>query len=92
MGILDFLNPVKSKNMLFADEKTLAEKGSEKDRIALAKNERTTQEILYYLSDKDPSAQVRKAAAANPSTPMQAAPLLSKTTRSSLMTLRTSIR
>lgn len=78
MGFLDFLTPVKSKNILFADEKTLAEKGSEKDRIALAKNERTTQEILYYLSDKDPSPQVRKAAAANPSTPMQAAPLLSK--------------
>lgn len=60
------------------DEKKIAETGSEKQRLALAKNERASQEILYYLALHDPSDKVRTAVAADPSTPMQATTLLAK--------------
>ena len=61
-----------------ADEKKIAQEGSERQRLALARNERTSQEILYYLALHDRSDKVRKAVAANPSMPMQAATLLAK--------------
>jgi uncharacterized protein (DUF2336 family) len=66
------------KQRLEADERALAERGTEKERMTLAKDERTSQEILYYLADKDPSTGVRKAAAGNTSMPLQAAPILAK--------------
>ncbi len=80
MGFLDKLFPVKQarKRILESDEMTIAETGTEKQRRALAKDERTSQEILYYLAEKDPSAAVRKSVASNPSTPMQASPILAK--------------
>lgn len=61
-----------------SDEKKIAETGSEKQRMALARNERASQEILYYLALHDPSDKVRGAVASNPSTPMQASTLLAK--------------
>lgn len=64
--------------LMEADEKKIAHEGSEKQRLALAVNERASQEILYYLALHDTSAKVRKAVAKNPSTPMQAATLLAK--------------
>lgn len=64
--------------LLEADEKKIAHEGPESARLELARNERASQEILYYLALHDSSAKVRKAVAANPSTPMQATTLLAK--------------
>lgn len=50
-------------------EKQLARSKSAKDRLNLAKNPKTHQEILYYLADDD-SEIVRRAIASNPSTPV----------------------
>lgn len=61
-----------------AEEKKIAEGGSEKQRLALALNPRASQEILYYLALHDQSEKVRKAVAGNPSTPLQASSLLAK--------------
>lgn len=57
-------------------EKELAQDGDEKKRISLAKNSKTHQEILYYLAEKDPSADVRKAVAQNKSAPLHISTLL----------------
>ena len=79
MGFLDKLfPPKKSGKVMEADEMAIAENGTEKQRQLLAQNERTSQEILYYLAEKDPSKAVRKSVAGNPSTPAQAAPILAK--------------
>lgn len=80
MGFLDKLFPVKQTKtrILESDEKTIAETGTEKQRQALAQDERTSQEILFYMAGADKSDMVRKAVAENPSTPMQATPLLAK--------------
>lgn len=64
--------------LLEAEEQKLAKQGTEKQRLKLAGDIQTSQEILYYLALHDDSAKVRKAVAANPSTPMQAATLLAK--------------
>lgn len=53
-------------------EKKQAASKNVKDRLTLARNSKTHQEILYYLAEKDPEDSVRKAVAANPSTPLQA--------------------
>lgn len=80
MGILEKIFPAKhaKTRILESDEKTIAETGTEKQRQALAKDERTSQEILFYLAGADKSKKVRKAVAENISTPMQASPLLAK--------------
>jgi uncharacterized protein (DUF2336 family) len=78
MGFLDFLKPAKIGKRLEADEKQIAHHGNERARLNLATDERTSQEILYYLALHDPSDKVRKKVAANPSTPMQASTLLAK--------------
>ncbi len=68
----------KGKKLLESEEKRIAEKGSERERHALAKDEHSSQEILYYLALHDPSKKVRKAVAGNASTPLQASSLLAK--------------
>ncbi len=75
MGFFDKFKSVKINEV---DEKRIAETGSEKQRLALARNERASQEILYYLALHDQSEKVRKAVAGNPSTPLQASSLLAK--------------
>ena len=59
-------------------EKKQASSKHVKDRLTLAKNDKTHQEILYYLAEKDPDDTVRKAVAENPSTPLQAGQGLAK--------------
>lgn len=78
MNFLAKLFPVKLEKMTEEQAQMMAAKGTVKQRHALASDEKTSQEILYYLAEKDPSKEVRKAAAGNPSMPMQAAPILSK--------------
>ena len=48
------------------------------ERIALAKSSKTNKEMLYYLAEKDPSAEVRKAVAENNSAPVHVAPNLAQ--------------
>jgi hypothetical protein len=61
----------------YALEKEQARSANVKDRLALAKNTNTHREILYYLvEDKDEG--VRRAVAANPSTPVHASSLLAR--------------
>lgn len=81
MAILSFLEklfPIVQTALLDSEEKEIAEKGSERQRLTLAKNEKASQEILHYMAEKDSSARVRGAVANNPSTPLQAAPILAK--------------
>ncbi len=78
MGFFTKVLRGRGEQLLEADEKKIAHEGSERQRLALAVNERASQEILYYLALHDPSKKVRKAVAENPSTPMQASTLLAK--------------
>lgn len=48
------------------------------DRMALAIDETTSKEILYYLAEKDPSPDVRLAVTRNPAMPVQASPVLAQ--------------
>lgn len=72
------LFPSKKQKLMESEEKRIAEGGKEKERLALARNEQSSQEILYYLALHDPSKKVRKAVAENPSMPLQASSLLAK--------------
>lgn len=79
--MLAFLEKIFSKNektFLDAEERNIAEHGNEKQRLALAKNEKASQDILQYMAESDASAKVRGAIAANPSTPLEAAPVLAR--------------
>lgn len=62
----------------YEKERAIAEKGEEKKRISLAQSSRTHQEILYYLAEKDPSVDVRKAVARNNSSPLHVSSLLAE--------------
>ena len=61
-----------------AREKNMARSTKIDDRMKLAKNKNTSQEILYYLAEHDPDADVRRAVAKNVSTPIHASVLLAK--------------
>jgi len=76
MGILEKIFPRKALKLSETEERAIADSGSERARRALASDEHTSQEILYFLAEKDPSPAVRKAVATNPSTPLQASPIL----------------
>lgn len=78
MSFLQKFMPSKTGRLSEEDEKALAKTGTERQRYALACNEKTSQEILYYLALHDPSSKVKKAVATNPSTPLQASSLLAK--------------
>ena len=47
-----------------------------KHRMALAKDEQTSREILYYLAEKDPEPKVREQVAKNKSMPPHVSPIL----------------
>ena len=61
----------------YEKEKIKASSDNLSDRLTLARNTKTHQEILYYLAETDPDDKVRKAVAENPSTPLQAGKSLS---------------
>jgi uncharacterized protein (DUF2336 family) len=79
-GLLAKLFPIIATSLLDEEERAIAQKGSEKARIALAKSEKASQEILHYMAEEDDSARVREAVAKNPSAPLSVAPILSKDT------------
>lgn len=61
----------------YEKEKKLAVSRNPAERLRLAENRNTHQEILYYLAQNDTDPSVRKAVAGNPSTPLQANTVLS---------------
>lgn len=60
----------------YEKEKVIAQSANVRKRLALAKDPRTHQEILFYLAKEDTDPAVRLAVARNMSTPVQASPLL----------------
>ncbi|WP_343560792.1 DUF2336 domain-containing protein [Kiloniella sp. b19] len=60
----------------YKSSKDVILKGSEKDRIALARNSDIEAEVLFFLAAEDDSAAVREAVASNVNTPAQAGLLL----------------
>lgn len=72
MSLLDNLRGGKKYNA----QKVIAKEGEESKRLALAKNKNTSQEILFYLAQRDQSPAVRRAVAKNKSTPLHAAAIL----------------
>jgi uncharacterized protein (DUF2336 family) len=59
-------------------EKSIAISPDKKDRLKLANNKKTHQEILYFLAAHDKDRDVREAVANNASTPVQASVVLSQ--------------
>jgi uncharacterized protein (DUF2336 family) len=78
MTWIETLFPKTFEKLNDSQEKIIAREGSEGERRKLAQNPATSQEVLYYLAQHDPSVKVRKDVAKNPSTPLQAAPILAK--------------
>lgn len=78
MTWIETLFPKPSVKLSDSEEKIIAREGSESARRKLAQNPATSQEVLYYLAQHDPSVKVRRDVAQNPSTPLQAAPILAK--------------
>jgi uncharacterized protein (DUF2336 family) len=68
----------KDKTVQYEVEKTIALSDSVKDRLKIAKNPKTHQEILFYMAQSDGDADVRLAVAQNKTTPVQASHVLSK--------------
>lgn len=71
MSLFDFLGSKRT----YEDARAIAERGTERQRLSLAKNTQTHKEILYYLAEHDPSDKVRRAVAKNNGTPLQVAPI-----------------
>lgn len=68
----------KDKTAQYEVEKTIALSDNIKDRLKIAKNPKTHQEILFYMAQSDGDADVRLAVAQNKTTPVQASHVLSK--------------
>lgn len=77
--MLSFIKKIFGDNQAarYQKQKEMLESGDPKALMKLAADPATNPEILYYLASKG-SMDVRRAVAANKSTPMQAAPLLAK--------------
>lgn len=64
------------KALPYEEQKKLAQSGTVKERLTLAKSSKTNKEILFYLAEYDPVAIVRKNVAKNKATPLQASQFL----------------
>ncbi|OFW87265.1 MAG: hypothetical protein A3B66_07805 [Alphaproteobacteria bacterium RIFCSPHIGHO2_02_FULL_46_13] len=78
MGFFSKIFGKKSKAEIYEAEKNIALSDNVKDRLKVAKNPKTHQEILFYMAQTDGSAEVRLAVAGNKATPVQASGVLSK--------------
>jgi hypothetical protein len=76
MGLLEFFKKKKDSETKYQDDKIIAVKGSQKQRLSLAKKTDTNKELLFYLAEHDPDPQVRQAVAKNKSTPIHASATL----------------
>ena len=70
--MIGFIKSLFSKSFRYERDREIAQDGTEKQRLTLAKSTQTHKEILYYLAEKDPSIKVRQAVAKNRATPVQA--------------------
>lgn len=77
MGFLSSLFGPKDKKAKYEVEKAIALSDNVSDRMKIAKNPKTHQEILFYMAQSDGDAAVRCAIAGNASTPVQASKILS---------------
>ena len=59
-------------------EKEIAQSTRTDDRLKLAKDPKTSKDILFYMAQMDGDVKVRQAVAENKTTPIQASTLLSK--------------
>ncbi len=78
MGLFSSFFGNKDKAEQYEVEKTIALSDNVKDRMKIAKNPKTHQEILFYMAQSDGDADVRLAVAQNKTTPVQASHVLSK--------------
>jgi len=62
----------------YSAQKELLQSAKVKERLSLAKDPKTHQEILYYLAESDPDPKVRQAVAQNTSTPVHVSPVLAE--------------
>ena len=60
----------------YSAQKESLQSAKVKERLELARNPKTNQEILYYLAESDPDSKVRQAVAQNKSTPVHISPVL----------------
>lgn len=60
----------------YDEQREALQSANVKERMSLAKNSKTSKEILYYLAEKDPDADIRKAVVKNKSMPVHASPIL----------------
>jgi uncharacterized protein (DUF2336 family) len=66
----------RSRTQSYEEQRTASQSPVVRDRLHLAENAETNQEILYYLAEKDPDFKVRKAVAGNPAMPPHVSPIL----------------
>lgn len=78
MGIFSSLFGPKDKQSRYEAEKLIAQSDNVDDRLKIAKNPKTHQEILFYMAQGDGNDAVRRAVAENKSTPVHASSVLSK--------------
>lgn len=78
MGFFSKIFGKKTKAEIYEAEKKIALSDNVKDRLKVAKNPRTSKDILFYMAQSDGSAEVRQAVAGNTATPVQASEVLSK--------------
>ena len=66
------------KPLPYERQKQIAKDGNQSERLTLAKSTKTNREILFYLAEHDPMAEVRQRVATNKATPAQASELLAR--------------
>jgi len=74
MGFFNFFN----KPISYEKQKDIAQNGTVKQRLTLAKSSKTHREILFYLAEHDPTDNVRKKVAQNILTPLHANEIIAK--------------
>ncbi len=69
---------IASDSARYAVEKEIAQSERTAERLRLAKDPKTSKDILFYMAQMDGDVRVRQAVAENKTTPIQASALLSK--------------
>lgn len=68
----------KDSSARYDAEKMIAQSSDTVERLKLAKNAKTSKDILFYMAQMDTDVNVRQAVATNKTTPVQASALLAK--------------
>jgi uncharacterized protein (DUF2336 family) len=70
--------PPKGDPERYRMQREIAQAGNVRERLKLARDKETNREILYYLGENDPDAEVRSAVIANPSMPLHVSPIMAR--------------